>query len=530
MYNTSFIKKILLVATVVLLYSCDKDFNAIGGDLIGDNHFGLEPENYDVLAYNQEITPIQSNSLAVNALGIYDNPVLGSTIANFNTQVSLATYAPTIGADPVIESVVLTVPYFSHVKTANTDGSSIYELDSIHGAVDGKLKLSVYESGFQMRSSYFDSGSQFAQLYYTDQNSVFDQNKKGDILNNDPKIAQNSEFFFDASEIVQTTVDETTKKETVTRTAPQMRLNLDKAFFQTKILNAPAAKLSTADLFQEYFRGLYFKVERTDKNDPVNMAMLDFASKGIITIKYKAKTEITTDPAETTEEKTLVINLTGSNVSLPQDIKKAEYASAINSANINTTEGDERLYIKGGQGSLAVIELNSFAAKLDEIRTNKWLVNEANLVFHIDSDKMAGAEEPRRVYLYDLTNNLPVLDYADGTTGNLVAGNAKTSRYIFDGMINVDANKRGTTYKIRITRHIRELIKDATVANVKLGLVVTEDVGVIASNKLKLKNNIISEAPKASVMNPLGTILYGAKSTVPDDKRLKLEIYYTKPN
>jgi uncharacterized protein YbcV (DUF1398 family) len=31
-------------------------------------------------------------------------------------------------------------------------------------------------------------------------------------------------------------------------------------------------------------------------------------------------------------------------------------------------------------------------------------------------------------------------------------------------------------------------------------------------------------------MNPLGIILYGSKSTVPEDKRLKLEIYYTKPN
>ena len=83
MYNTSFIKKILLVATVVLLYSCDKDFNAIGDDLIGDDHFGLEPEKYDVLAYNQEVTPVQSNGLTLNGLGIYDNPVFGTTTANF---------------------------------------------------------------------------------------------------------------------------------------------------------------------------------------------------------------------------------------------------------------------------------------------------------------------------------------------------------------------------------------------------------------------------------------------------------------
>jgi hypothetical protein len=38
------------------------------------------------------------------------------------------------------------------------------------------------------------------------------------------------------------------------------------------------------------------------------------------------------------------------------------------------------------------------------------------------------------------------------------------------------------------------------------------------------------ETPRASVMSPLGTILYGSKSTVPVDKRLKLQIYYTKSN
>ena len=49
------------------------------------------------------------------------------------TQVALETNAPTIGESPVIESVVLSVPYFSHVKSANPDGSNTYELDSIYG-------------------------------------------------------------------------------------------------------------------------------------------------------------------------------------------------------------------------------------------------------------------------------------------------------------------------------------------------------------------------------------------------------------
>ncbi|OHT46670.1 DUF4270 domain-containing protein [Flavobacterium tructae] len=540
MYNTSFVKKILLVATVVLLYSCDKDFNAIGDGLIGDDHFGLESEKYEVLAYNQEVTPIQSNGSVNYGLGIYDNAVFGSSAASFVTQVSLDTYAPTIGDAPEIVSVVLSVPYFNHVKTANSDGSRTFVLDSIYGASNGKIKLGVYESGVQMRSSYFDGGAQFAQLYNTDMDTDtgvadyinFDKSKKpyvatGKPLNDDPNIAQNDEFFFNASEITDVSTDPTTGKETSTKVAPEMRLNLNKAFFLDKILKAPAAKLASADVFQEYFRGLYFKVERSGSS-PANMALLNFATNGKITIKYKAKTAITTDPEDTKEDKTLTIKLTGASASLLKEAKDPAYASAI--TNPNKTTGDDRLYLKGGQGSLAVLELNGFGAKLDEIRTKKWLVNEANLVFSIDSDKMTGSYEPKRIYLYNLDDNVPIVDYvSDGTSSS----NPLLNKAIYSGIINVDpTTKRGTTYKIRLTNHIRNMIKNATVKNVKLGLVVTGDASTIASNKLKLKNNVISEAPRASVISPLGTVLFGGTSsaTIPAGKKLQLEVYYTKPN
>ncbi len=559
MYNTSFIKKILLVATVVLLYSCDKDFNAIGDDLIGDDHFALEATNYDVLAYNQEISPIQSNALAVNGLGIYDNPVFGTTTANYNAQLTLATDAPVIGDEPEIESAVLSIPYFSHATAVDPKGGNVYVLDSIFGPDNGKLKLSVYESGVQMRSTYFDNGGQYAQLYYTDQDSNsstdeinFDRSKLGVRLNDSIAVSQNDAFFFDAAQKKDSTVDATTKKVTYTYKAPEMRLSLNKAFFQEKILNAPASKLSNSDFFQEYFRGLYFKVEKSGSN-PSNMALMDF-SKGTITIKYKAKTESTTDAETLKEEKSLIINLKGATASLLQDAKEATYSNAIK--NPNNVGGDESLYLKGGQGSLSVIELfgktdligydannvltnapNGVPDELDEIRYNvkvkHWMVNEANLVFYIDADKMKSVdktEEVKRVYLYNLTNNTPLLDYVDGTSG-FINNDTKQTRYIFGGIIERDASTgKGVSYKVRITNHIRSLIKDATVENVKLGLSVTESVDVSASNKLKLKNSVISEAPRGSVMSPLGTIIYGSKVSVPEAKRLRLKIYYTKPN
>jgi hypothetical protein len=53
---------------------------------------------------------------------------------------------PTIGKNPVIESVVLTIPYFSSLKSTDANGDATYQLDSIYGPSDAKIMLSVFES------------------------------------------------------------------------------------------------------------------------------------------------------------------------------------------------------------------------------------------------------------------------------------------------------------------------------------------------------------------------------------------------
>ena len=175
---------------------------------------------------------------------------------------------------------------------------------------------------------------------------------------------------------------------------------------------------------------------------------------------------------------------------------------------------------------------NGVADELEVIRSKKWLINEANLVFNIDQSAMANSFEPQRIYLYDYTNHRPIVDYYTDLSAGTTTKKAKT---VFDGNLNFDPTstttpKKGLTYKIRITNQIRNLVKYADSTNVKLGVVVTESIGIPNSSKLRTATSTFSQAPTASVMNPLGTIIYGSKSTVPAAKRLKLEIFYTKPN
>jgi hypothetical protein len=79
-------------------------------------------------------------------------------------------------------------------------------------------------------------------------------------------------------------------------------------------------------------------------------------------------------------------------------------------------------------------------------------------------------------------------------------------------------------------------VKNRDSVNVKLGVVITEDINNGTMNKLRTSvvlpdgKTTFSKVPQASVLSPLGVVLYGGKSSVPDDKKLKLEIYYTKPD
>lgn len=535
-------KSLVLSLFAVFVISCDKDFNEIGTDIIGEDHYNFDKYNdASVVAYNQKVDVVQTNNLPLNALGYYNNPVFGKTKASFVTQVEL------VGADPKffnpsevqIDSVYLYVPYFiNSAKTVRDSetGDSTYELDSIQGGTK-KIKLSLYESGYYLRDFDASSGLQQPQRYYSNQtpeftaaivnNSVLNNN----ILNDEDDVTQNNEFVFSNKEIKLTYVKdgETKVKQ---RLAPGMFLNLNKQFFKNKIANAPAGKLLNNNVFKNYFKGIYFKVDAaTTDPDGGSMAMMDF-SKGEITIVYRDETSSTNT---TRVRKTLILKTLGNSVNLFENDDNTSYLNNIAAA--NPTLGDEKLYLKGQQGAMAVISLfgeaNPITGKYPELqalKANGWLINEANLTFYIDKDAMGTAPEPNRIYLYDINNRRPLLDYFDDTT---LGATEKFNKRIHGGIIEVDdaQNPRGVKYKVKLTRHIRNLINNDS-TNVKLGLVVTENIGNVTTARLKTPlSPRLDRVPFSSVINPLGTVIYGSKASpnVPEAKRMKLEIFYTKP-
>jgi hypothetical protein len=96
-------------------------------------------------------------------------------------------------------------------------------------------------------------------------------------------------------------------------------------------------------------------------------------------------------------------------------------------------------------------------------------------------------------------------------------------------------DKKGIKYTIRLTEHIKRILKVNNQGNynenVRLGIAVTESISISSvATFVDRQTNTFGNLPLASVLNPLGTILYGSHPNVPNDKRLNLKIYYTKPN
>lgn len=537
MNNTSFFRVFLFIFSIVSLASCDNDSNEMGADIVGNDNFELMGDPYKVTAYTRPLGVVQTSNLGIQQLGIYDDPVFGTTTAHAVVQVTLQTENPTFGELPVVDSVALHIPYFNRVvQTTDSTKPDIYALDSIWGPANGKLNLEIYQSGIYLRPDVENGG---IQKYYSDQFSTFSEGIIGTKLNNDPRVKQNTEFVFDNTGWMEVPTEN--PGGTKIKIGPKMKVLLDKTVFQNLLFGAQAnGKLVNNNVFTNYFRGLLFKVSRSGSTDP-RLAMVNLAG-GTITVYYKQRTAASGD-GDTNESKTLLMKLTTNSVNLFEYEHSAEYQNVL-AATPNTEVGDEKLYIKGGAGSMAVIELFKTPEEIEALKATKgkWLVNDASLRFFVEenTNNLLNSNAPKRIYLYDLNNNKVLVDY---TIDQSQSNSNKYNKSMHGGIIDRVSSSLGTMYRIRITNHIKAIIANTAenFKTVRLGLVVTENINTTSNKSLKEPINLndsnifgtdkkIEVVPTMSVAHPFGTVLWGTNLPDDDPRKLKLTIYFTKPN
>lgn len=563
MINATFLRKLALVLVSLFFASCDKDYNTIGSDIIGAENFNFKSESFDVKAYNQKVTGVETNNLAINQLGIIDNAIFGKTTANFVTQLTLEKVAPVFNnpATIVIDSVVLDVPYFS--TKSLVDGT--YQLNSIYttnatATVFDPIDLKVFQNGYELHDYDPNDQLQTALKFYSNQDSFFDSNKVGSYLNDKvglintahPEMGNENTIFIpnkkefvnfkiksEKSSAIPYVMTHTRTTEVESRVAPSMRLHLNKSYFKTSIIEAAADKLVNNNAFKTYFKGLYFQVQNAATG---SLMQLDF-KKGSVTIYYEedsiVKNADGSDKGNDRPKKTVKLNMSGNTVNLFNNTDNPTYAAAV--ATPDRANGDQKLYLKGGEGSLSFIELfptvaGSTKQTLAQLKAKNVLVNEASLTFTVDKTGMpSDYRKPLRIYVFDADNNTPIYDYYfDNSTSTT---NILLNKSLYGGILTTVGTK--DIYKINITQHINNILKETTgvTNNVRLGVVVTDNITTTNNSFLKTAIPDASTAnpsrkfdrvPSASITNPLGTVLYGTNTGTPDND-IKFEIYYTEP-
>lgn len=527
-------KSISAFALIVLtIFACDRDFTSIESDIEGIKNFSTASKTFPLVAYNKKLNPVQTNGLSSNLLGIYTDPVYGQTTASVVTQIVPTTFDFNFGYSPEVESVILTIPYFTTANGTNDEGNNLYLIDSLFG--NQAVKLSIYRNNYFLRDFDPNTNLEETQIYYSNANQTINfDTQVGELL------YENVSFIPSPSEIIVEEINEETGlPEEVERIAPSLRVELlnennfwDNLFFFGEVDPESRPEISNQNNFKDYFRGLYFKIESLGNNG--HMLMMNF-SQGSVVVNYSSLINEDDDPIEDRNDRSFRMNFTGNRLNIIENDPSNTIIMDAD-ANADMVDGDELLYLKGGEGAFAIVDLFNGLVEdedtgldvpaLDYFKSKKdiWLLNEANLIFYVNQTMVDG-QEPDRVVLYDMENNVPIVDYFFDTSVN--NSNPLNSKLNFSRILERDEAENGIKYKFRLTEHLNNiLLRDST--NVKLGLFVTTNINEIQNGRiLNSPNDGVSTG---SILSPRGTVLHGSNQAVADDQRVRFEVFYTKPN
>ncbi|MAZ27819.1 MAG: hypothetical protein CL868_12180 [Cytophagaceae bacterium] len=532
------LRTLTVLILLTALVACDEDFQPVGKDLVDDINFNSDSILHPVVSYSKRlfgIQGVQTNNLASGALGIYTDPIYGTTRASHLSQVNPGSNNPSFGDEPVLDSVVFSMPYYS-TASLGEEGETVYELDSVYG--DDPINLKIYRSNYFLSASTPPDLEKSARYYSNQLNSL--DGIEGDLLFDVPD-------FVPSNEGVVTVVPGETEDADSVRTVnpPLLRLvdtsDVGLAYWKQAIFDKEGDEvLFNGNTFKDYFRGVYLKAEALNSTDQDYFIFNRSGTNITLYYSYKNSNDIMLQGS-------YVLNFYGTGTT-PNPIAFTGYTNdfnqsvtdALDPANIDMVNGEEDLYLRGGEGSTGVIQLfdptdddgDGIPDELNALRDRNLLIREANLILYVDQDKVSqyttGAfAGPERIYLYDLKTNLPVVDYnTDASTGTTSALGSKINHL---GPLTVDDDGNGVSYKIKLTQYLRNLLSDSNDnPTVTLGINVTNNVNITAVNYIEGtdEDDVPNTVSQGSLLYQEGTILHGNLSS-DNDKKLVFRIYYT---
>ena len=537
----------IILLSFFIFQSCDKELTSFDSDVINSENaidFSTGELDYSILSKSEIINPVQSNNLPSFLIGKYNHPQFGNSYANFVGQMVPADYNHDFGDNVELDSVILSIPYYSRAIDTDENLDVTYEIDSVYG--NNPIKISIYKNNFFLRT--FDPFQSFdsSQNYFT--NGSLSNNEQIDISQLEGQLLfEIDDFVPNANQINLTAVDSSGETYISQKLAPALRFKLNNPnnnFWETLFFNNEGLpNLSNEPDFKEFFRGLYFKTEGL--NSSGSMMLLNLASSNAkLTIHYTSDNEVVNNDTGSTDDNLTnqheyVLNFSGNLVNIFEN----ENLVDVNST--NTVDGNENIYLRGGEGIITTLDLFSGSlindngeeiSEFDHFKdffydnisdSPKRLINEAYIEFYVNQN-FINSDEPERIFIYNYEQNTALIDYFLDQSVSSTTINAKINHLV--PLIKDSLNdNRGIKYKIRITEHLNNLVlRDSS--NSKLGLGVMSNISSVQNFTILGDEDSNSNNSLAAgiILSPKGTILHGNLS--PEiEKRPRIKIYYTEP-
>ena len=537
----------IILLSFFIFQSCDKELTSFDSDVINSENaidFLTGELDYSILSKSEIINPVQSNNLPSFLIGKYNHPQFGNSYANFVGQMVPADYNHDFGDNVELDSVILSIPYYSRAIDTDENLDVTYEIDSVYG--NNPIKISIYKNNFFLRTfnpfQSFDS----SQNYFT--NGSLSNNEQIDISQLEGQLLfEMDDFVPNANQINLTAVDTSGETYISQKLAPALRFKLNNPnnnFWETLFFNNEGLpNLSNEPDFKEFFRGLYIKTEGLSSSG--SMMLLNLASSNAkLTIHYTSDNEVVNNDTGSTDDNLTnqheyVLNFSGNLVNI------FENENLVDVNGTNTVDGNENIYVRGGEGIITTLDLFSGSlindngeeiSEFDHFKdffydnisdSPKRLINEAYIEFYVNQN-FINSDEPERIFIYNYEQNTALIDYFLDQSVSSTTINAKINHLV--PLIKDSLNDNlGIKYKIRITEHLNNLVlRDSS--NSKLGLGVMSNISSVQNFTILGDEDSNSNNSLAAgiILSPKGTILHGNLS--PEiEKRPRIKIYYTEP-
>ena len=417
-------------------------------------------------------------------------------------------------------------------NSAYDSENSVYDIDSIYGNRNSEFTLQVHELTYYLNDYDPLTNFQSSQIYYSNRD-YYTEGFVGATLF-DGRIKLNFDeirFYYNEDDPDTPDIDETTQVEN--RLTPRLRIPLDPNFFQEKLIDLEGTESLLSEIsYQKDMRGLIIRTE----NFSDDLYMLLDIQNAEIKISYEFKDNNTqgtledlTDDTIEILERNFSLGLGGAFLNV---LNNEVFESSINKriADSKNNIPTDKLFIQSsrlhGKIRLFSNEDPNVNEQLNSIRDENLLVNQANLIFHVDPEVPFEQYNAQRLYLFNLNNGAPMIDYfSDGSTSNF---GTNANKGVFGGKLELDENGNPSQYKFNITNHISNIIRNDSL-NYDLGMTVTANIdtpSIIRAINQDEDQEI--RYPLASTLNPLGTVLIGSHpDSLQFDKRVRLELIYS---